>query len=77
MIIEKSTAKDIPNIMAIIADAQKLLASLHIDQWQDGYPDTAQITKDILNQESYIVKNTTGEIVATFMFLLPESLLMQ
>jgi hypothetical protein len=65
MKLRLSSSTDIPSIMAIVADAQAYLASLNIDQWQDGYPDVAQIEKDIANQESYVVENNEGEIMAT------------
>lgn len=54
--------------MEIIHYAQRYLASLNIDQWQDGYPNETQIKKDIENKESYIVENDEQEVIATFMF---------
>ena len=55
MRLEKSQYIHIPSIMKIIADAQHYLASLNIDQWQDGYPTQAQIELDIKNEDSYVV----------------------
>lgn len=63
-----SSIKDIPLIMQIIADAQKLLADLEIDQWQDGYPNKEQILLDIKNEDSYIILNEDQTIVATTVF---------
>ncbi|MEP0266557.1 GNAT family N-acetyltransferase [Dokdonia sp.] len=54
--------------MDIIHYAQRYLASLNIDQWQDGYPDETQIKKDIENKKSYVVENKEQQIIATFMF---------
>lgn len=58
----------LPAIMDIIHDAQAYLASLGIDQWQNGYPDEHKILTDILNNESYIVTNKEAQIMATAMF---------
>lgn len=65
MKIRKSTTTDLPAILEIIADAQRYLASLNINQWQDGYPNEAQILQDIANHDSYVVTNNEGEIMCT------------
>ena len=64
----KSTLKDVSTIMDIIKDAQKHLAKLGIDQWQDGYPDDTQIKKDIANEDSYVIKDVQGDIMGTTVF---------
>lgn len=58
----------VTTIMKIIDDAKYYLASQHIDQWQNGYPNAEQIENDIANNESYIVINEAGEIMGTTMF---------
>lgn len=64
MTIRKATTADIDAIMACIADAQLLLKSCGVDQWQDGYPTAEIISSDIACGESFVV--TEGEdIVAT------------
>lgn len=68
MNIRKSTVNDLQYLMKIFHYAQRYLASLNVDQWQDGYPDEARILKDIDNKESYLVANKEGEIIATYMF---------
>jgi ribosomal protein S18 acetylase RimI-like enzyme len=68
MIIRKSSIKDLSAIMKIITDAQHYLASLHIDQWQDGYPDATQIKLDIKNNDSYIIINESNKIIGTTVF---------
>lgn len=70
MKIRLSKIEDIPQIMEIIKDAKALLKSLQIDQWQNGYPNAAQVENDIQNNESYIVFNDANKIVATSMFTL-------
>ena len=68
MTIIQSTLADIPRIIEIIDDAKSLLASLHINQWQNGYPNAEQIENDINNGESYVIVNDKNTIVATTMF---------
>ncbi len=68
MNLKKSTPNDIPAIMKIVADAQQYLASLNIDQWQDGYPNEEQITLDIKNNDSYVVLNEKGKTIGTSVF---------
>ena len=70
MKIRLSKIDDIPEIMIIIEDAKTLLASLNINQWQNGYPNTEQVENDIKNSESYVVLNNENEIIATSMFTL-------
>jgi len=70
MQLKRSSLQDIPAIMTIIEDAKELLASLHIDQWQNGYPNAAQVENDIKNNESYVVVNDADVVMATSMFTL-------
>ena len=59
---------DLASIMKAVKCAQKYLAGLGIDQWQDGYPNEEIILKDILNKESYLVINENNECTGTTMF---------
>ena len=68
MRIQLSKPTDVSRILEIIDDAKALLKSLGIDQWQNGYPNQEQIENDIANQESYVILNDEGTIVATTMF---------
>jgi len=68
MTIRNTTQYDLPSIMDIIHYAQRYLASLNIDQWQDGYPNEAQFLNDIFNKESYVLLDEANQIIATFMF---------
>jgi len=61
---------DLASIMKAIKCAQKYLAGLGIDQWQDGYPNEEIILKDIQNKESYLVINENNECTGTTMFSL-------
>ena len=67
-----STVKDVPAIMKIVGDAQHYLASLGIDQWQDGYPTVEQIKTDIENQDSYVIYNSDEQIIGTTVFTFKE-----
>ena len=71
MILRASTLKDVPTIMKIIGDAQRYLAELNIDQWQDGYPTQEQIMLDIENNESYVVLHES-KIIGTTVFTFRE-----
>lgn len=69
----KSTPEHLPRIMHIIADAQELLKTNNIDQWQNGYPNSPQIKRDIAQGDSFVVCNTKNQIVATvFLTTTPE-----
>ena len=63
---------DIPSIMSIIKDAQNYLNDLDIDQWQDGYPNVEQISIDIKNEDSFVIKNFEESIMGTVVFTTKE-----
>ena len=55
--------------MQIIAEAQAYLATQHIEQWQNGYPNEKSILNDLENNESYVVRSEDSTIqIATAMF---------
>ena len=67
--IRKTETKDLEIIMPIFSEARKTIASLGIDQWQNGYPSQTVIEQDIYKEQSYCV--IVGEkICATFAILL-------
>ena len=68
MKIKLSTLENIPEIMTIIEDAKAYLASLKIEQWQNGYPNETQVEHDILKGESYVMLNRENQVIATSMF---------
>ena len=70
MKIQLSTIENIPEIMVIINDAKAFLKQLNIDQWQNGYPNAAQVENDIKKGESFVVVNDKNQIMATSMFTL-------
>jgi GNAT superfamily N-acetyltransferase len=69
MVIRLSTTADIDAIMACITDAQALLRSHGVDQWQDGYPTAEIILADIARGESFVViedKSVVATAVISF-----------
>ena len=65
-----STRQHLHSIMNIIHEAQTYLASLGIDQWQDGYPDENLILNDISDHDSYVTMDTDNNIMATTAFII-------
>ena len=66
--ITKSTHEDIPSLLSLFAEARATIATLGIDQWQNGYPTDTVIREDILRGESYVYKRD-GELLATFVLM--------
>lgn len=64
----KSQTTDLPTIMSIVKDAQDYLASLNIDQWQNGYPNEERILEDISLGGSYLIINDNKEVLGTSFF---------
>lgn len=71
-IYRPATEEDLGTIMSIIADAQTYLASLNIDQWQDGYPTEERILEDIVHNESYLVLEEGNSIATCVLSYRPE-----
>ena len=46
MIIRKSSVSDINNLLEIFDEARKTIATLGIDQWQNGYPSFEVVKED-------------------------------
>ena len=66
--IRKSTKNDLPILLSLFDEARVTIATLGIDQWQNGYPSSEVIEQDILADESYVYEEN-GEILATFAML--------
>ncbi len=69
MEIRKSTLSDLSKLMPIFAEARKTIATLGINQWQNGYPTEDIIQNDIEKGESYSVE-IAGKVVGTFVMIL-------
>jgi ribosomal protein S18 acetylase RimI-like enzyme len=55
--------EDLQTILLMIDNAKKKMASLGIDQWQNGSPNESMILQDIHNTEYYVLEDN-GRIVA-------------
>ncbi len=65
MEIRKTKTEDLSEIMPIFDEARATIATLGIDQWQNGYPSREVIEKDIKKAQSYCVL-LGNDIVGTF-----------
>ena len=65
MLIRATTPADVPAVMTIIEEARRTIASLGIDQWQNGSPNEAMILADVKAGQSRVVL-VDGEVVGTF-----------
>ncbi len=68
MNFRKTETKDIKRVMEIFSAARKRIATLGINQWQDGYPHEEIVLEDVSLSRSY-VGEIDGEIVATVMLM--------
>ena len=50
----KALPGDLPGIMAVVQQAQAFMATLGIDQWQDGYPSAEILSEDIRVGRAYV-----------------------
>lgn len=53
--LRRATQADLPAIAAIINDAKAYLKEQKINQWQDGYPDTAILKQDIEDGITFVL----------------------
>ncbi len=70
MNIRKSKITDINEIMTLIRQAQKYFKETGIDQWQDGYPQEANIHDDIKKSCSYVLEDE--KIIGTMYFAIED-----
>ena len=68
MEIRVTTPADLDAVMAIIEEARGTIAALGIDQWQNGTPNRAMLTRDMAEGLGRVV-TLDGEIVGTFALL--------
>ena len=69
-IFRRAEARDLDDIMRVVAEAQRFMSTLNIDQWQDGYPERETLLEDIELRRLYIIED--GGRVAAFAALLTE-----
>ena len=68
MRILQTREENLPEIMDIFSEARQTIASLGINQWQNGYPNEQVIREDIAKERSYSVIDDT--ICGTFAVIL-------
>lgn len=62
--IRRATHTDLPAIMAIIDKAKAMLKADGSPQWQDGYPDTVTLQRDIAAQTCWVLM-VDGQVAGT------------
>lgn len=60
MILRATTEADLDAILSIVEDGRASLASLGIDQWQNGYPTPDVLLEDIRREHGYIALDEQG-----------------
>ena len=69
MHIRKTKPEELDALMDIFDGAKAFMASVGNDnQWIAGYPSKELIAQNIVDGDSYVCLDDTGEIVATFFF---------
>ena len=68
MKIRLARTDDLPVLMDIVHEAQRTIAQLGIDQWQNGYPSEEVIACDIAMGRSYVVEQGS-DLVGTFVLV--------
>lgn len=67
-----ATREDLPAIMALVHEAQAFMATLGIDQWQDGYPGEDILREDIRIGQLYVLADDRGVGAVAALSLLHE-----
>ncbi|WP_412989280.1 GNAT family N-acetyltransferase [Pediococcus siamensis] len=62
--LRKTTTQDLPSVVKIIDSAKAFLKAQNINQWQDGYPQAADLQSDIQNHISYVLI-INGQVAGT------------
>lgn len=64
MTFRRATEADLPQIMEIVAAAQRYLAEQRVDQWQDGYPSELIMRADIETGAAYVLQGPDQAVCA-------------
>lgn len=59
-----AATEDLPRILRIIRDARERMRLRGSRQWQNGYPASGDIERDIARQRAYVLCTPEGEIAA-------------
>ncbi len=71
MHIRKAIPNDLARMMELFDAARGIMRSSgNLKQWTGGYPSAAQIRQEIADGNSYVITDASGEVIATFAFIL-------
>ena len=68
MEIRKACGSDIDSLMEIFSEARRTIATLGIDQWQNGYPSVTVVEEDVACGRSFCVEHDGG-VCGTFVLV--------
>ena len=68
MIIRQANYNDVAALDALFGEARATIATLGIDQWQNGYPSLSVIREDIARNRAFVVEKD-GLVVGTFVLI--------
>ncbi len=68
MIIRKANTTNLAALTELFDEARATIATLGIDQWQNGYPSREVVNEDLCKERSYIVE-IQDEVVGTFVLI--------
>ena len=71
-VFRRANPADIPDIMRLVREAQAFMRTLHIDQWQDGYPGRDVLERDIELGQLYVFAGEDAVAAIGALTLLPE-----
>lgn len=72
-IFRRAEARDIGEILRVIAEARAFMRTLGIDQWQDGYPEKEILLNDIEIGQLYVFSEGDHVRSVAALSLLPEA----
>lgn len=72
MWFRRTTAEDLPAVLAIIRQAQEALNRQGVDQWQNGYPTEADIRWDIAGESAYVLELNEKIVATAALWFAPE-----
>lgn len=69
-IFRHATKGDLPRMLNLRDQAREIMRSYgNVNQWPEGYPAQEKFEKDIETGCSYLMSNSSGNIIATFAFI--------
>ena len=71
--LRPTRAEDLDTVMDLVHDAQRFMATLNIDQWQDGYPDRAAFEQDMALKQSFVLTDETDLLAVCALTEIPEA----